>query len=94
MDHPRVQTDVLTIHQMRLINWHRGENDYDSVAEHNSDTEDWLNLNGDLDNTNNDEINGKADDENELDIFDDSDFHDKLEVQGVLNIPQLICPVQ
>ena len=43
-------TDVLNDHQMNRINCHRADCNEDSVPESNSNTDNWLNWNGDCDN--------------------------------------------
>jgi hypothetical protein len=53
---PEGKTEVLNIHRIQKINWHPGESFEDCAAEDNSDTEDWLNWTGHLDDPNNDDI--------------------------------------
>ena len=46
-DLPGGRTRILNVHQIRTINSHPFESDEDSASECISDTEDWLNWNGD-----------------------------------------------
>jgi len=51
-DLPGGRTQVLNVRQIKRINRHPAESDEDSSPESMSDTENWLNWNGDLDNPN------------------------------------------
>jgi len=55
------QTPILNARRIRKINRHPVESDEDSAPESISDTEDWLNLNGDLDNPTDSEDDCRAD---------------------------------
>jgi hypothetical protein len=90
IDLPEGKTKVLNIHHIRRINWHPGESDNGSAAVSNSDTKDWLNWIGDIDDPNNDELDGQANDEDEMDVSNESNVNDELEVKAALNIPGLI----
>jgi predicted nuclease of predicted toxin-antitoxin system len=88
------KTKVINFHRIQSINQHPPESDDDSAAECNSDTEDWHNRTGDLDDPNDYEIEGQADIKDEMYVSDDSDVNDGLEVKAAPNIPGLIRPVR
>jgi hypothetical protein len=56
----------LNVRRIRRINRHPVESDEDSAPERISDTEDWLNWNGDLDNPNDSEQDCSADDDSDI----------------------------
>ena len=63
----------------------------------NSDTDDWLLWNGDLDNPNYNENDGEADDEHDMDICNDSDVIDEAQqpfVHAAPDIAGFIRPVR
>jgi len=60
-DLPGGRTQILNVRRIWRINRHPVERDEDSASESISDTEDWLNWNGDLDNPNDSEDNCVAD---------------------------------
>jgi len=62
-DLPGGRTQVLNVHQIKLIDHHPAESDEDSSPESISDTENWLNWNWDLDNPNDSEGDWEADNE-------------------------------
>jgi hypothetical protein len=66
-DVPGGRTLILNVRRIRKINHYPVESDEDSAPESISDTDDWLNCNGDLDNPNDSEDDCAADDE--FDIF-------------------------
>jgi len=57
-DLPGGRTQILNVRRIRRINCHPVESDEDSAPESISDTADWLNWNGDLDNPNDSECHG------------------------------------
>jgi len=65
-DLPGGWTQVLNVHQIQGINRHPVESDEDSAPESISDTDDWLNWNGDLDNPNDSEDDCAADAESDI----------------------------
>jgi len=65
-DLPGGRTQILHVRQIRRINRHPVESDDDSTPESISDTNDWLNRNGDLDNPNDSEDDCAADDESDI----------------------------
>ena len=65
-DLPGGRTQILNVRRIRRINRHPVESDEDSAPESISDTEDWLNWNGDLDNPNDSEDDCTADVESDM----------------------------
>ena len=66
-DLPGGQTQILNVRRIRRINRHPVESDEDSAPGCISDSEDWLNWNGDLDNPNDSEDDCAADAESDMD---------------------------
>jgi len=64
-DLPGGQTQILNDRRIRRINHHPVESDEDRAPESISDTDDWLNWYGDLDNRNDSEEDCAADDESD-----------------------------
>jgi len=65
-DLPGGRTQILNVRRIRRINRHPVESDEDSTPESISDTNDWLNWNGDLDNPIDREEDCAADDESDI----------------------------
>jgi len=65
-DLPGGRSQILNVRRIWRINRHPVESDYDSAPESISDTYDWLNWNGDLDNPNDSEDDCAADDESDI----------------------------
>jgi hypothetical protein len=65
-DLPGGRTQILNVRWIRRINCHPVESDHDSAPESISDTDDWLNWNGDWDNPNDSEDDCAADDESDI----------------------------
>jgi len=61
-DLPAGQTQILNVNRIRRINRHPVESNDNSAPESISDTDDWPNWNGDLDNPNDSEDDCAADD--------------------------------
>jgi len=62
-----------------------------------SDTENWLNWNGDLDNPNYSEDDCEADDESDMELhngIEDSKPPEQQNVCAAPNVPGLICPIR
>jgi len=94
-DLPGGRTQVLHARQIRRISRHRDESDDDSAPESISDTEDWLNWNGDLDNPNDSEDDGAAYVECNIEQdnnIDDSECPAQRDVSAAPNVPRLIRP--
>jgi len=90
------QTQVLNVRQIRRIDRHPAESDDDSAPESVSDTENWLNCNGDLDNPNESKDDCDADNESDVELencFEDPECREQREVCATPNIPGLIRPI-
>ena len=89
------RTQLLNVRQIRRINRHSVESDEDSTLESISDTEDWLNWDGDLHNPNDSEDNFAADVESDMEkdsIIGDSECPEQWDVSAVPNVPGSILP--
>jgi len=96
-DLPGGRTQVLNVHRIKRIDRHPAESDEDSSPESISDTENWLNWNGDLDNPNDSEDDWEADNESDMELDNCSVVSETLEVRNVSaapNVPGLIRPIQ
>jgi hypothetical protein len=96
-DLPGRRTQILNVCQIRRINRHPVECDEDSATASISDTEDWLNWNGDLDNPNDTEDDCAADDESELEQdngIEDPECPEQRDVSAAPNVPGLNRPTQ
>jgi len=96
-DLPGEQTQILNVCQIRRINHHPVESDEDRAPETISDTKNWLNWNGNLDNPNNSKDDCVADIES--DIEQDNDNEDpecpeQRDVRALPNVPGLIRPTR
>jgi len=94
-DLPGGWTGILNISQIRRINRHPVESDEDSPPESISDTEDWRNWNGDLDNPNDCEDDCGvqiASDIERHNTIEDPDCPEKRDVGAEPNVPGLIRP--
>jgi len=90
------RTQVLNVRRIQRIDCHPAESDDDSAPESVSDTENWLNWNGDLDNPN--ESKDDCDADTELDVelencFEDPECPEQRDVCATPNIPGLIRPI-
>jgi len=65
-DLPGGRTQILNVRRIRRINRHPVECDEDSAPESISDTEDWFNWNGDLNNPNDSEDDCAVDDKSDI----------------------------
>jgi len=82
---------------MKRIDRHPAESDEDSSPESISDTENWLNWNGDLDNPNDIEDDWEADNESDMELDKGSEDSETPEVRNVSaapNVPELIQPIR
>ena len=85
----------MNVRRIRRNNHHPVESDQDCTPESNSDTEDWLQWNGDLDNPNDSEDDGGADVEPDIEqasSIEDLDCPEQQDVSAVPNVPGLIRP--
>jgi hypothetical protein len=81
IDLPGGKAIMWNIHCIRKISWHPSKSLYNSAADSNSETEDWLNWTGDIDDSNNDDTNGQANNKDEMDLSDNYDTNDEPEVK-------------
>jgi hypothetical protein len=94
-DLPGGRTQILNVRRIRRINHHPVEGDEDSAPESISDPEDWLNWNGDLDNTTDSEDDCVADVESDMEqdnTFEDPKSPEQRDVSTTPNVPGLIRP--
>jgi len=96
-DLPGGRTQVLNVLQIQPIHHHPGESDEDCAPESISDTKNWLNWYGDLDNPNDREEDCESDDafdiEPEIGIKD-SECPEHWVVSAAPNVPGLIRPTE
>jgi len=91
------QTQMLLVRRIRRINLHPVDHGEDSEPEIISDTEDWLNWNGDLDNPNDSEDDCVANVESNMDqhnSIEDPESPEQWDLTAEPNIPGLIQPTQ
>jgi len=96
-DLPGGHTQVLNVRRIKQIDHHPAESDEDSSPESISDTENWLNWNGDLDNPNDSEHDWEADNESDMELDNGSEVSETLEERNVSaapNVPGLIRPIR
>jgi hypothetical protein len=96
-DLPGGRTQVLNVRRIKRIDRHPAESDKYSSPESISDTENWLNWNGDLDTPNDSEGDREADNESDTELDNGSEVSETLEVRNVTaapNVPGLIRPTQ
>jgi hypothetical protein len=94
-DLPGGRTQIINVRPIRRINCHPVESDEDSEPESISDTEDWLNWNGDLDNPNDSEDDCTADVASDMEqdhTIEDSEAPEQGDVRAASNVPGLIRP--
>ena len=96
-DLPRGQTQVLNVHQIKQIDGHPAKSDEDSSPESISETQNWLNWNGNLDNPNDSEDNWEADDESDMELDNNSEYSETPEqrnVSAASNVSGLNRPIR
>jgi hypothetical protein len=96
-DLPGERTQILNVHCIQRINCHPVESDEDSAPESISDTNDWLNWNGDLDNPNDSEEDCAADDDSNIEhnnCIKDPECPEQQNVSTVPNVPGLVRPTR
>ena len=94
---PGGQTQILNAHRFRRINCHPVESNEDSAPESISDTEDWLNWKGDLENPNDSEDDCAADIESDREqdnSIEDMECLEQRDVSAVPYVSGLIGPTQ
>jgi hypothetical protein len=90
------RTQVLNVRQTKQIDRHPAESDEDTSPESISDTENWLNWNGDLDNRNYIKDDWEVDHESDMELDNGSDDSETPEVRNVraaANVSGLIRPI-
>ena len=88
---------LLNIPPIWKISWNTVTLDEDSASESISDTEDWLNWNGDLDNATNSYDDCSADFESDMkhgNVIEDPECPEQWDVSDVPNDPEMIRPMQ
>jgi len=96
-DLPGGQTQILNVCWIRRINHHPVESDQDSAPESISDTDDWLNWNGDLDNPIDSEDDCAVDDESDIEQnngIEDPECPEQQDVSAAPNVPGLVQPTR
>jgi hypothetical protein len=96
-DLPGGRTQILNVRRIRRINRHPVESDEDSAPERISDTDDWLNWNGDLHNANDSEDDCAADVESDMEqhnSIEDPASSEQRDVSAAPNVPGLIRPTR
>jgi len=76
---------------------HPADRDEDSSPETISDTDNWLNWNGDLDKPNDSEDNWEADNESDMELdygSEDSETPEQRNVTAAPNVPGLTQPIR
>jgi len=94
---PGGRTQILNVRRIRRINRHPVETDEDSAPESISDTDDWLNWNGDLDNPNDSEEDCAEDNESDIapnTVIDDPECPEQQDVSATPNVPRLVRPTR
>jgi hypothetical protein len=94
-DLPGGRTQILNVRPIRIINRHPIESDEDRTPEILSDSEDWLNWNGDLDNPKDSEEDCTADDVSNIEqnnCIEDPEFPEQQDVSAAPNVPGLVQP--
>jgi len=87
----------LNVRRIKRIDRHPAESDEDSSPESISDTENWPNWNGDLDNPNESEDNWEADNESNMELDNGSEISETPEQRNVSaapNVSGLIRPIR
>jgi hypothetical protein len=96
-DLPGGQTQILNVRRIRRINSHPVEGDMDSAPEGISDTYDWLNWNGDLDNPNDSEEDCAADQESDIEhnnCIENAEYPVHQDVSPWSNLSGLVRPTR
>ena len=83
--------------RIRRIKCHPVESDEDSAPESFSDTDNWLNWNGDLDTPNDSEEDCAADDDSDIEhnnCIEDRECPEQQDVSAAPNVPGLVRPTR
>jgi len=96
-DLPGGRTQILNVRRIRRIHRHPVESDKDDAPESISDSEYWLNWNGDLDNPNDSDDDCAADVESDMEqdsCIEDPECREQWNVSPTPNVPGLIRPTR
>ena len=96
-DLPGGRTQILNVRRIWRINCYPVESDKDSTPESISDSENWLNCNGNLDNPNDSEDNCAANDEWDIEHkygIEDPECPEQQDVSVAPNVPGLVRPTR
>jgi len=96
-DLPGGRTQILNVRWIRRIHRHPVQSDEDSAPKSLSNTDDWLNWNGDLDNSNDSEDDCAADDESDIEQYngiEDSECPEQQDVSATPYVPGLVRPTR
>jgi len=96
-DLPGGRTQILNVRRILRINRHPVASDNDSAPGSISDTEDWLNGNGDLDNPNDREEDCSVDDDSDIEhnnCIEDPECPEQQDVSAAPNVPGLVGPTR
>ena len=86
---PGGRTPMLNVRQIRRVNCHPAKSDEDSSPQSISDSKNWLNWNGDLDDPNEGEDNWEADNESDMDLDNGSEDSETPEQHNVSATPNV-----
>jgi hypothetical protein len=92
-DHPGGRTQILNIRKIWRINHHPVECDKDSAPVSISDTDDWLNWNGIMDNPNDSEEDCAADDKSDIEPnngLEDPECREQQDVSTAAHVRGLV----
>jgi len=96
-DFPGGQTQILNVHWIHIITRHPVESDEDITPESISDTEDWLNWNGELDNPTDSDNDCAGDVESDMEqdnTIEVPESPEQRDVSTTANVPGLIRPTR
>jgi hypothetical protein len=94
---PGGRTQILNVRRIWRIYRHPFESDDDNALQSISDTDDWLNTNGDLDNPPASEDGCAADDESDIgpnNGIEDPECPEEQDVSATPNVPRFVRPTQ
>jgi hypothetical protein len=96
-DLPAGRTQIVNVRHIRRINRDPVQSDVDSAPGSISDTEDWLNWNGELDSPNDRQDDCATDVESDIEQLNhigDLEYTEQWDVSTAPNVPRLIWPTQ
>jgi len=94
-DLPGGRTRVSHVCRIRRIDGHSSESDEDRAPESISDTDNWLDWNGDLDNPNDSDDDWEADNESQIELentVEETETTEQWNVSSAPNLPRWIRP--